>query len=156
MTLRGWTFLFLSTALGIVRPTSAASDETSPSTPPRAQWHGTQGGMRAFSVRAIRANADWISLWKQIGREAPQAFDEAHDMAVAIFIGERRTGGYGVEIVGTRPGDDRLIVEFRETTPAPDAMVTQALTTPWAVALVPRSTATVVAHPADAPPAQQP
>jgi PrcB C-terminal len=52
---------------------------------------------------------------------------------VAAFLGERRTGGYGVEI--TRASDG--VVRINETTPPKGAMVTQALTRPYKIVSVP-------------------
>lgn len=60
-------------------------------------------------------------------------------MAIVVFLGERRTGGYAVEITGVEKQPVGLIVSTRETSPPPGAMVTQALTQPWALALVPAS-----------------
>ncbi len=60
-------------------------------------------------------------------------------MAAVIFLGEKNTGGYGAEIIGARVREGRLVIDYREISPAPDAMVTQALTSPWAVVILPRS-----------------
>lgn len=52
---------------------------------------------------------------------------------VAVCLGERRTGGYGIEITRTPDGS----VQIRETTPPKGAMLTQALTRPYKVVSVP-------------------
>jgi hypothetical protein len=138
-------------AIGVVSSACASSDEGVP-VKPRQQWQGANSEVRAFAVRPVRSSADWETLWQQIGRAPPQAWAAGPDMAVAIFLGERRTGGYGVEIVSARATGGQLVVEYREKTPPPDAMVTQALTHPWAVALLPRSDATVTARKIEAGP----
>lgn len=106
---------------------------------PSAQWSGQYGGREEFAVIALRNPAEWDRFWTQVSRAKPQSLDVPRQMAVAVFLGQRRTGGYSVEIAGVRNDGTKLLVEFRETTPPPDMMVTQALTTPWAVAIVPRS-----------------
>jgi PrcB C-terminal len=52
---------------------------------------------------------------------------------VAAFLGERRTGGYGIEMTRAPEGDVRI----REKTPPRDAMLTQALTRPYKIVSVP-------------------
>lgn len=49
---------------------------------------------------------------------------------VVIHLGERKTGGYGVEVIDVRYEKGKAIVSYKERKPAPDAMVTQALTYP--------------------------
>lgn len=90
-------------------------------------------------MRALRSGAEWDGFWQQVQRKRPRALDPAREMGVVVFLGERNTGGYAVEIASVQPEDRKLIVSYREQTPDPDMMVTQALTTPWAVAIVPRS-----------------
>jgi hypothetical protein len=59
-------------------------------------------------------------------------------MMVGVFIGNRPTAGYRVEIAGVRRDGDALIVSWREVAPAPDAVVNQVVTTPFALAAVTR------------------
>ena len=56
----------------------------------------------------------------------------AKDGSVTLFIcsGERNTGGYGIHVVSTAKNGNKYIVTVEETSPAPDAVVTQALTYP--------------------------
>jgi hypothetical protein len=63
---------------------------------------------------------------------------------VAIQLGGRRTGGFSVEVLRTQVQEGKLIVEYRETAPEPGMMVTQELTEPWIVAIIPRSDLPVV------------
>lgn len=102
-----------------------------------AEWSGQHGGAARASTRVVRDAAEWAALWRQIGQEAPRALDPARETAVAIFLGERRTGGYAVDGVKVRRKDGAVTVEFREASPAPDAMVTQVISSPWAVVVIP-------------------
>ncbi len=100
------------------------------------QWSGFHGGGDAPATQTIGSTAAWTALWQQLGREPPRAFDPAHEMAVAIFLGQRRTGGYRVEIAGVRREVDQIVVSYREIPPPADAMVPQMLTSPWTVAVL--------------------
>ena len=61
-------------------------------------------------------------------------------MVVGVFLGERNSGGYSLEVLGLRAsGDDSIVVEAREVAPPPDAMTTQALTAPYRLLLVERA-----------------
>ncbi|MGG6431552.1 protease complex subunit PrcB family protein [Anoxybacillus sp. D401a] len=51
---------------------------------------------------------------------------------VVIHLGERRTGGYGIEVINVRYEKGKAVVYYKERKPAPDAIVTQALTYPKA------------------------
>lgn len=109
-----------------------------------AQWSGPYGGGDAPATRVLRTADEWNAFWRQVGRDVPRPFDATREMAVAVHSGQKRSGGYTVAIANVGPQDGRLVVEYRETSPAPDMMVTQALTAPWAIAVVTRSELPVV------------
>jgi hypothetical protein len=115
-------------------------------TPLIAQWSGQHGGPSTPGLRELRTTDQWLAFWQQVGREPPRVLDTSAEMAVVIFLGEKNTGGYGAEITGVRVHEGRLVLDYRESSPAPDAMVTQALTSPWAVAIISRSELLVTAN----------
>ncbi len=102
-------------------------------------WSGQNGGAEASGHRVLRDANDWNAHWRAVEQEAPRPIDPAREMAIVVFLGERRTGGHTVEITGVESSAEGLIVTVRETAPPPGAMVTQALAQPWALALLPRS-----------------
>ena len=59
------------------------------------------------------------------------AVDFDKEMVAAVFLGEKPTGGYGVEISSAEVADRSLTVFVRETSPKPGAMVTQAINQPF-------------------------
>lgn len=105
-----------------------------------AKWSGPHGGNTLPETRIIRSPAEWTALWEQIGREVPQRFDPGREFAVAVFLGERRTGGYSVEIIGARESAEGFFIFYREKVPGRDQRVAQMLTLPWTVALFPATT----------------
>ncbi len=55
---------------------------------------------------------------------------------VAAFLGERRTGGYAVRVTRAEATAGALLLRVSEQRPAKDAMLTQALTTPFQVVTI--------------------
>jgi hypothetical protein len=112
------------------------------------QWSGTQSSVTTAAQRVLRDAAAWNAFWPQVRHAAPRAFDPARETAVAIFLGERRTGGFTVRVESATPQDGQLVVTYRESVPPAGTMVTQALTYPWTLAVFPRSTLPVAFRPA--------
>jgi hypothetical protein len=108
------------------------------------QWRGQYGGYPEFTTRVLRGTEAWEGFWTQVRRDLPRRLDPATEMAVAVFIGERRTGGYLVQIISAGVEKDGFVVVYEEQAPGPDKFVTQAFTTPWVVAVVPLSDRPVV------------
>lgn len=108
------------------------------------EWQGFTGGPAGFAVAVARTPDDWRRLWADLGRAPPAALDSASQMAVAVFLGLRRTGGYGVEITSVGYEGTRLVVRYAERRPAPGAFVPQMLSTPYVVKVLARSDGEVV------------
>jgi len=98
---------------------------------------GFSSGMRDRRFITIKTQKEWEGLWrehKSVGpsKEVP-AIDLKQEMLIGVFSGEKRTGGYRIEI--TKIGEDlaknQLNVYFRETGPPPDSLVVQMLTQPY-------------------------
>ena len=88
----------------------------------------------------VRTLAEWQALWKQHGgNEAAPAIDFTKEMIAAVFLGTRSTGGYAVDIRATRREGAALVIEYAEQAPGRDAIVTQALTSPFHIVRLPRS-----------------
>jgi hypothetical protein len=79
----------------------------------------------------VRTAADWRALWKEHSFSLPlPKVDFSKEMVVGVFLGMRPTGGHSVTITAVDLKGDELVVTYREETPAANAMVTQALTSP--------------------------
>lgn len=120
-----------------VRATTARAEASNTDAP--QQWSGAQSSVEAPATRVVRDPAGWAALWRELGREPPRALDVPREMAIAVFLGERRTAGYRVEISNVRATAGELVVSYREHAPARDKRVAQVLTYPWAVVAVPSS-----------------
>jgi len=140
----GWCGL---AAVGIMLAACAATPAAGGGTPAdgngmqapmtgHTEWHGTQSAVRSERTAVARDPEAWRQLWDLAGREPPRTLpDDA--MAVAVFMAERRTGGYAVEIESVDREADGTVVRYRIRAPAPGSMVTQALTAPFVIRLVP-------------------
>ncbi len=125
---------------GACRTDSGAAPETG-----RELWQGAHSHVRQADTRLVRQPEEWFRLWNDIGREAPRPLGE-NEIAAALFLGERRTGGYAIEILGVDLDDGHRVVRYREKAPPPDAIATQVLTHPWAVIVLSRDGPPVIAR----------
>ncbi|MPY90966.1 MAG: VWA domain-containing protein [Luteitalea sp.] len=85
----------------------------------------------------IRSQAEWARLWQSLPTEkAMPEVDFEQEMLVAVFLGRRSTGGYSVRVESVRREGEGIVVVYKEVAPAPGAVRTQQLTTPFVVARV--------------------
>ncbi|HET8986165.1 MAG TPA: protease complex subunit PrcB family protein, partial [Trueperaceae bacterium] len=114
--------------------------------PQQLAWETIASGTQATGVQGARyqliSNQDQlIGVWSQVHATQLQQpplprVDFQRETLVAIFLGQRNTGGYGVTVrrVSVEGNDLYLDTEFRE--PAAGAITTQALTSPWTLVRV--------------------
>lgn len=135
-------------ALGAGCQPPAASSATAPAKPNAeiVQWSGQRSGKETAGTRPIRTAAEWTAFWSEVGLEPPQAWPTRDTMAVVIYLGQKRTGGYSARVLAARVENAQLVIDYRSTSPAPGALVMQMLTTPWVLALVPPSDLPVIAR----------
>ncbi len=87
----------------------------------------------------VRSAEELTKLWRVHAPERPlPVVDFARDMVVGVFLGSRPTAGYGVEIVSAGEDQGALVVRYRTSRPARDAITAQVLTMPYQLVAVPR------------------
>jgi protease stability complex PrcB-like protein len=97
---------------------------------------GVRSGVREPSQIAVRSQSEWQKLWRQhtststVPAPLP-VVDFDKEMVAAVFLGEKPSGGYGVEISSAEVADSSLTVFVKETSPKPGAIVTQAINQPF-------------------------
>jgi predicted secreted protein len=79
----------------------------------------------------ITTQAEWMQVFQKTGAELIAPIDFSKDMAVAVFEGQKPTGGYGVEVTKILETKSELVVYVREVSPGFGCMVTQAFTNPY-------------------------
>lgn len=98
---------------------------------------GFRSGLREGRFIVVVTAKEWRDLWgahKTRVASVPQApeVDFQEEMVVGVFLGEKRTGGYGIEIKSVELDAGKQVrVLWAETSPAPGSMVAQALTQPY-------------------------
>ena len=101
------------------------------------EWKGQFCGVLKGSHRVLATAQQWAQAWAEIGQPAPPAPDFNSVFAVAVFLGERSTGGYGVKWLDPAASGPAAVVRYHETKPR--GFATQVLTQPYAVKLFPRT-----------------
>ena len=102
----------------------------------RSVGKGYRSGIRAPLQIVARNQSEWNALWRQHvssdpSSRPPPVVDFDKEVVVALFLGDKPTGGYDVQISRAEQSSDALTIYYREKTPPPGGMVTQALTQPF-------------------------
>ena len=91
---------------------------------------------------------EWGDLWNKVNSivipqpELPDV-DFNNEIVIAVFQGEKPTGGYSIEIIKIVE-DNKIIVFYKEFSPEPGDFVTQALTQPYHIVKIKKSDKEVV------------
>lgn len=137
-----------STAVHVSQGLSTDLDAFEP--PPRdVPYEVVASGQQAIGVRnasylLLRDREEFSRAWaqahaSQLTPPAPPVVDPSRETLVAVFMGERPSGGYAVSVRGVAIEQGDLVVELSFSSPAPGSMTTMALTSPWLILRVPRS-----------------
>lgn len=105
-----------------------------------------------FTVRrnyVVRVHEDWKNLWGSMHANVvplPKlpSVDFGTYFVVAVFLGERPTGGHSIEITRVVETEQAVRAYVQETNPPPDTMVTQAFTQPYHIIKISRTEKQVV------------
>src|SRR5262245_8746968 len=89
----------------------------------------------APSYRLLHDAGAWESYWGRIFGTAPPAVDFAREFVLCVHLGTKPTGGYTIAAKGVQFDAEhrRLDCTLELTEPTPGAMLTQALTSPYAI-----------------------
>lgn len=110
---------------------------------------GQQSAQTERGEVVIRDAESWAELWSLVhaGREPipdlPQV-DFTREIAVAAFMGQRTTGGHSIEIQRAVETDEEILLVVRESSPPPDAMTTQVMTSPYHIIRMERTDKEIV------------
>lgn len=100
-------------------------------------------GVDRAEYQLLRNGAELAAAWSVahasgVTQPPLPSVDFARETVLAVFMGPRSTGGYGLDVGGVTFEGGDLFVDLIEIRPEPGAMVTQALTSPWMVVRIPR------------------
>ena len=110
---------------------------------------GNFSGVREPLQTVARTPAEWESLWKrhvsnQNPPSPPPMIDFGAQMAAGVFLGEKSTGGYEVEITKAELKNSTLYIYYIETNPSRGGATIQAMTQPFHLVKLPKHDARVV------------
>src|SRR5213594_288709 len=105
---------------------------------------GLASGVGQPTQIVVRSQNEWTALWSRHMRAPsapppPPSVDFSRDMVVALFMGERPTGGYAIEVTQIERTDAGLAIHYRTRRPDPSSMQMQVLTQPYHLITVPRA-----------------
>jgi hypothetical protein len=116
------------------------------STSPRLLAHGEQSGISKPEKLVVKSQPELDRLWKRAraagapdGRKAAPKVDWSREMVIAVFLGERPSAGYRVEIPEVKESGGKLQVRVTEVKPPADAITASVITTPYRVVAVRRN-----------------
>lgn len=133
------------TACGSGRNTSTADPSPSPSPSPSSSTPASGGESVSFSslsqrnsqiqearTTTVTTAEAWETLWSEhmgTDSERPEV-DFAKEAVVAVFLGQKPTGGYSATIQSVRLSDKTLQVTYTEKSPSPESITTQVISYP--------------------------
>ena len=141
--------VFAGTCLLLLMPVGAMAGGGTNDTrvPFETIMQGSHAARRQAGQEVVRSQTEYERIWRQTqsGRaEEPDIeggateVDFDNEMVIALFMGQQRTGGYAIEVKEVRVDERRTTVYYRERSPGPGDIVTQALTSPYHLVRLPR------------------
>lgn len=121
-------FVACTAAKGVVGPVTITSLG-------HGSYAADSSGRKAVLAKNV---SEYKRLWSELiaDGDAPEV-DLEGKTAVFLLAGQRTTGGWSIEPESVTMEDDgTAVIIARINAPLPRSVVTQALTSPWAIALV--------------------
>ena len=125
---------------------SGQAIESEPVAPPKAPepaapptpWHGDFSGGREGN-HAISDESTWKAVWSGLSKDPAPPVDFTKEQVLAVFLGYRPTGGFGVRITKVAHEESAVVVTYRELPPVPGRTPPEGPTTPYALKIAARS-----------------
>lgn len=142
----------LGVAFSFAIPSMATPEETPADQKPwREIAKGADSGIEEPSRLAIRDKKSWEAWWQKHTKNSfdpenpnkPPFIDFDKETVLVATMGMRTSGGFSIHFGEIRKTGDTLTVVVKATAPAPDDMVTMALTHPFGVVAIPRHEGTI-------------
>ena len=110
---------------------------------------GSNSGVNVRQGVTIKDQAEWLALWRKHTSDLQPpppmpAVDFSNEMVIAVFSGERKSGGYSIQVDNIRLAGNRLIAMVSESNPAPDSINMMMITQPYHMVRLSKSTLPVV------------
>lgn len=102
------------------------------------------GGKEEFGFEHITSNEKYLSLIENLNLQETEnekllELDFTKNDVVAIYLGQRNTGGYSISVESLYWQDSVLNIKTAVTKPEKGENVTMVITTPYCIAVIPKS-----------------
>lgn len=139
---------FLGARSACAANASSSADSAQMPIPLTTIQKGNFSGIGEALEAVMRTPTEWENLWKRhVSIQSPPApippVDFAKEMVAAVFLGQKNTGGYEVEITKAQRNGPALQIFYNVKAPQPGGMAIQAITQPFHIVKMPRSDGTV-------------
>lgn len=114
---------------------AACGGQSATDTPLIVEWRGATSATAAPQQRVVTNDIAWQELWGLVGQPAPQPLRPGA-VGVAVFLGEKPTAGYGIDMQWSKTSDGALQVRWGEIAPSPGSVAGQMITQPWRIAML--------------------
>ena len=143
----GWTVESREVALAKYRPDEPrpmvlrGSAQRIPRTRVVKQWQDAVSGIREREVVLVRSHEEWERLWRRhtAGVQPQPDLPEVNfnrEMVIAVFMGERPSDGYGVQVAAVEETPDTVYVQVEERFPAGGAKRAAVPVSPYHIVVV--------------------
>lgn len=95
------------------------------------------GGWENRGNIVIKSKSGLAALYKEMNATDMPEVDFTKNNVVGLFLGQKNSGGYGIEVASVKVTGDTAEVTVKET--APDGVATMAMTQPYCIALIPKT-----------------
>lgn len=107
-------------------------------------WQGDSSGISEPREIVIKDASTWAKFWAEhqsnMGTPAPApVVNFKKHMIVGIFIGDRGSSGFSVEIINIQEVGKETVVSYRETQPSSGRMQLSIMTQPYHLRAIPRT-----------------
>ncbi len=105
------------------------------------EWKGYHCGYTEAARLVIKTEDRWKEVWGKVHllrlpqQELPK-IDFQKEMVIAVFMGERKSGGYEIEIRKIIKTEKEIAVEVEEEEPSPESLQSMAITQPYHIVVV--------------------
>jgi len=104
--------------------------------PLRELAKGNFSGFTDAKQEVIKTKADWEKTWAKLSargsdRDKLPQVDFTKEMVVLVAMGQKRTGGYSIEVTKVETFGDKLKIHIKRREPPPDAFTLQVITSPF-------------------------
>lgn len=97
-----------------------------------SQYQGREE--EAFEI--IKDDVSLKALYQSINNEEVPEIDFSKQRVIAVFLGQRSTGGYSIKIKNVNERDNKIYVEVEKINPKPGENATMAITNPYIIAKI--------------------